>query len=98
MNTNTTENKMRTPVRENKGGESCDVTITEITSTGAVAVINNLPAHTVQIPAALFAGRDLHVGDVVTVEAQRPEWFGFRNRPREQWTATAILSDERTER
>lgn len=72
--------------------EAREVTITAITATGAVAVINDLPAHTVTLDASVTAGRDLKVGDSVTVQAQRPEWFGFRNMPREPWKATAILS------
>jgi hypothetical protein len=40
------ENKMRTSVQENKDGEQQSVTITEITASGALGLINNLSSAT----------------------------------------------------
>lgn len=65
------------------------VTITTISENGATATINRLPAHSVEIDAALIAGLDLHVGDVVIVKATRPDRFGFHGK-REPWKATEV--------
>ncbi len=65
------------------------VTLTSVSATGATATLNRLPAHTVTIDAALFAGHDLKVGDVVLVRATRPDRFGFHGN-REPWRATTL--------
>lgn len=88
MNQPVLDNKIRFPRDPNQPAQV--VTITEITTDGAVARINNLPAHSVSLDASVIGDQALQVGDVLTVWATKPAHFGFRGALR-MWTATEIL-------